>query len=542
MPPPDHRVLRALRNLPLAATGLVQRFGEDPARGRLALARALRLTARSPRGSGALAALDRAVAADRWSDAMAALDDIPTGDAALAGARLAVAGLAGDLGTVAAARASDRRGRRAVAHARSRLAVLRDELPAGLQLDAAPAPRSPGTVLLHVVTNSLPRVQAGSTIRTQRLLRAQRDLGWDARGVTRPGFPVLHGVLDAAPVERVDGVPYHRLLPPTVPSPGRMTAEYVRLLEACAREVGAGVLHGASDHLNGRAALEVARRTGAVAAYEVRAFPEDTWLARHPAPHAASSDAYLLQRARHDEVLRSVDLVTTLGEHMRDEVVRRGVSPDRVFVVPNAVDAQFCRPPRDVDAARRRLGIARGDLLLGSVTTMYEYEGLDTIIRAAGLLRTGGIDARVLIAGSGPCLHDLRHLADTSGVPLTLPGQIPVAQVADYFDALDVFALPRTDDLVTRTVTGLKPLEAQARGVPVVGSDLPAVIETLAPGSQTVRADDVEGWAEVLSRYADVDHARSSGQAAREWVLAHRTWPEVVLRYREAYARAGVAV
>src|SRR6478609_11698030 len=67
--------------------------------------------------------------------------------------------------------------------------------------------------VLHVVTNALPHVQAGYTLRTQELVAAQRSVGIDAEVVTRWGWPVEQGLLTATDHDQVGGVAYHRLLP-----------------------------------------------------------------------------------------------------------------------------------------------------------------------------------------------------------------------------------------------------------------------------------------------------------------------------------------
>lgn len=394
--------------------------------------------------------------------------------------------------------------------------------------------------MLHVVINSLPITQAGSTIRTQRIARAQRDMGWDAHVVTRPGYPVTHGDLWADDTEVIEGVPYHRLLPTVMPADERMDRVYADMLGTLVDRIRPSVLHAASDHANAVAALKVGRSRGIPVAYEARTFFEDMWLARHGGEAGRDSDTFALLKERHTEVLRAADVVTTLGAGMRDEIVARGVDPDRVFIVPNAVPVDYLEA-RDVDSARRRVGLDSA-YWVGSVATITAGEGLDTMLEAIAVLRSRGLDARALVVGDGPDLGSLEIQARALDVPLVAPGRIPVGQVRTWFDALDVFALPRRDSAVHRTVTPLKPLEAQARGVPVVGSDLPAVAEVLAPGSPLVRAGDATALAEALAAWSDPSIRESAGERARDWVATTRTWPSVMETYRAAYSWLGVHV
>ena len=229
--------------------------------------------------------------------------------------------------------------------------------------------------------------------------------------------------------------------------------------------------------------------------------------------------------------------MTTLSEGMREVIISRGIAPERVFVAPNAVPMDFLER-RDAAIARRRLGLDDA-LWVGSVATVHRDEGFDVLIDAVALLRADGVDARVLIVGDGPDLKALLDQAERRGVPLFAPGRVPVSDVRDWYDALEVFALPRHDTALNRSVTALKPLEAQARGIPAIGSDLPAVAEVLAPGSALVTPEDAVALAGAVSALVDPVVRLEAGERARSWVGATRTWPSVMEAYRAAYSYLG---
>ena len=532
--------LRGLRRLPLAVSGAARRFADDPGRGRAALERAWPAVRRMPTSDDLIARLDRAVAEDRLDEAEVLLERIPPGDPARASCEMSVRRLRGDLLAVAAAEVDDARGRRARRRARQQMAELSSPLPvwAGRPWDATPSSSGPARIL-HVVTNSLPLTQAGSTIRTQGVLAAQRAAGWDARAVTRPGYPVTYGDLDAADVAWVDGVPYLRLLPAVMPSESAMPRAYRDMLGRLVDAWRPHLLHAASDTANARAALEVGRREGIPVAYEARAFHEDTWLSRHGEERARDSDTYRWMRERHTEVMLAADLVTTLGQAMRADIIARGVDPDKVVVVPNAVPLRYLEDLRTPSEARAMLGMDEA-FWVGTVATLHEAEGLGVMLEALAALRAEGVDARALIVGDGPARPGLLDLAERLRVPTVMPGRVPVADVLPYFDALDVFAMPRADTALNREVTGLKPLEAQARARPVVGSDLPAVAEVLAPGSPRTAPGDPAALAGALRPLLDPAERARLGDAGHAWVAAERTWPSVTARYGTAYAALGV--
>ena len=98
------------------------------------------------------------------------------------------------------------------------------------------------------------------------------------------------------------------------------------------------VLHAASNYANAMIALALGERYGLPVVYEVRGFWEDTWLSRHPnGTDLASSELYRRNRDLETRCMLAADLVVTLGEAMREEIVARGVPADKVLIVPNAV-------------------------------------------------------------------------------------------------------------------------------------------------------------------------------------------------------------
>ena len=93
--------------------------------------------------------------------------------------------------------------------------------------------------------------------------------------------------------------------------------------------------------------------------YEVRGFWEDTWLSRYADSEArAGSELYRAQpRPLETQCMLAADLVVTLGEAMREEIVARGVPAGKVLIVPNAVSEEFLQPLPDAGALPARLGI-----------------------------------------------------------------------------------------------------------------------------------------------------------------------------------------
>ncbi|WP_260462827.1 glycosyltransferase family 4 protein [Streptomyces sp. TRM72054] len=421
--------------------------------------------------------------------------------------------------------------------------------PSGVRVPAPPARRVrpvPGRVL-HLVTNGLPFKHAGYTVRTQQIAEAQRAAGLDPHVVTRIGFPVAQGVLDARPVQTVGGVPQHRLLPPWLPyGQAAVLARNAELAGRLVQRLRPAVLHPATDHGNGRVALALRAAYGLPVVYEVRGFLEDTWLTQVPG-RTCADPTYRARRELETHCMREADLVLTLGAAMKAEIVARGVPEERVLIVPNAVGEEFLAPLPDGTALRARLGFAPDDFVIGTVSSLTPHEGIGTLLHAGAELRRRGVPLRLLIVGDGPERAALLRLAGGLGLAdgaAVFTGRVPYAQVREFHAVLDVFAVPRTDERVCRLVTPLKPVEAMASGLPVAASDLPALRELVQPGvtGLLVPPPSPQTWADAIETLLYSRNRRAEwGAAAREFVARDRTWERVAATTREAYRALGCA-
>ena len=413
---------------------------------------------------------------------------------------------------------------------------------------ARPTPAEPAA--FHLLTNSLPHTHSGYALRSHAVLRAQAAAGIRVEAVTRLGYPVSVGRLFAAHTDTIDDVTYRRLLPPHLPTTTvERAARTVELLRPVAARFGATVVHTTTPYPNGQVARALAADLGVPWVYEVLGQLEQTWVAGRPGPQArdraAASERFALLRAQEAAVASAADHVVTLSRTLRADLLDRGVPADRVTVVPNAVDAGLLTLRATPAEARRALGLSEGGFWVGTVSSLVDYEGLDTLIDAVAALRARRLDVRACLVGDGVSRPELARRAAAAGIAdaVLLPGRVPADEAVRWHQALDVFVVPRRDVEVCRRVTPLKPVEAMALGRPVVASDLPALAEVLDGGAGVlVPPDDAGALADALAGLRDDPAARAElGEAGRE-VATGRTWARNGARYRELYEQmAGAA-
>jgi glycosyltransferase involved in cell wall biosynthesis len=319
----------------------------------------------------------------------------------------------------------------------------------------------------------------------------------------------------------------------------RLQAAHLRRAARLTGRLRPAVLHAASNYANAVIALALRDATGLPVVYEVRGFWEDTWLSRHTASDLTLSDRYVRTRALETHCMTAADVVVTLGEAMRQEIIERGVPARNVVIVPNAVSESFLRPlPADGGRLRASLGIQPGEHVVGLVSSLVAHEGIGTLLEAVKLLGDRGVRARALIVGDGPERTALQRQAADLGLDAIFTGRVPSSKVRDYHAVLDVFVVPRTPDRVCQLVTPLKPVEAMASGLPVVVSSVRALAEIVRDGETGLLFPPLAAGAlaEQLKQLIDNPELRRKlGAGAREWVARDRTWAHNAARYREIY-------
>lgn len=191
------------------------------------------------------------------------------------------------------------------------------------------------------------------------------------------------------------------------------------------------------------------------------------------------------------------------------------VPPARIYVVPPAIDA----PPRLARAdARRQLGLSEEEFVVLWAGRFDPVKRLDLLVRCAERLRARSF--RFLLAGDGPARPAVETLIRASGAPgaVTLLGW--QEDLGPALSAADVFFFPsRTEGLPNAVLT------AMAFGLPVVGSDIPALRELAGaeePDSQKrlllIAADQPGPFADALEFLRDRPDPRAAlGRRAADW-------------------------
>lgn len=382
--------------------------------------------------------------------------------------------------------------------------------------------------VLKVLTNSLPHSKAGYAVRSHELLKALNRRGVQASAITRVGYPVVIGNFPSSSLEIVDGIEYRRILPDYFPS--RMS-RFVRcyasaiLKESIIRDVT--VLHTTTPWINAVATSWAAEAAGIPWIYEVRGEPESTWLAASKnGNRACATDLYLANRNKETEAMQAASAVVVLGEASRRDLEMRGV--ENPLVIRNSISEDHLNEAVSSRRAQKNLGLPQGRYV-GAISSLVSYEGFDYLIRSLDHLPS---DVRVLLVGSGPAMADLRKIARKMRLDhrVVFAGWQNLEQIGLWYSALDVFVIPRRAARVTEVVTPVKGLRAQAQGIPIVCSDLPALREVTGGEAFYVEPENPIALADAIIRA--LERGRSASRHAQ-----NTTWKKCAEELITLYAR-----
>jgi phosphatidyl-myo-inositol dimannoside synthase len=209
-------------------------------------------------------------------------------------------------------------------------------------------------------------------------------------------------------------------------------------------------------------------------------------------------------------------------------LIERGVSPERIAMVPPGVDPQaVAAPASDVRArVRQRVGVGQDPFLL-SIGMLRRRKGMDLLISAFQILSGKHPSLHLVIAGDGPEGAELRARA---GERVHFTGAVDDETRNALVAECAVFALANRRLPGDVEGFGIVFLEAALHGKAVVGGRNGGVPDAVVDGVTGILVD-TDGGPEPLAAglerlLGDPDLARAMGARGRERALTAFAWPD----------------
>ena len=252
-----------------------------------------------------------------------------------------------------------------------------------------------------------------------------------------------------------------------------------------------------------------------------------------------SRAAYAYARASMWAAARRADNILTVSEASKRDILEFfNVSPNKIVVVPNAIDERFWTVPAEEDVARvrERYQLQHGFVLYAG--NIKPHKNLVRLIEAFDRVRQGGFEElKLLIIGDEisklPALRLAVH-RHKQHKQVRFLGYLPDDTLAILYRLASAFVFPSLYEGF-----GLPPLEAMASGAPVVTSNVSSLPEVAGDAAVLVDPYDVDsivdGVRAVLSDEGLANELRRRGPIrAREF-----SWERSVAKTKELYETVG---
>ena len=226
------------------------------------------------------------------------------------------------------------------------------------------------------------------------------------------------------------------------------------------------------------------------------------------------------------------------SNYMKNELQRLfGLPFEKINVVPNGVDLNiFDNVERDYDF-RRQYAMDNEKIILFVGRLVYE-KGVQHLIAAMPKILSNYHDAKLIIAGKGPMLDELRNEVNSLGLgnKVYFTGYLNSKQVKKMYRAADIAVFPSTYEPF-----GIVALEAMLSDNPIVVSDVGGLNEIVDHGVNGMKsyAGNYNSIADsILTLLFDHKLCDSIVKNAKQKVKIEYNWPKIAQDTHFTYQKA----
>jgi glycosyltransferase involved in cell wall biosynthesis len=232
--------------------------------------------------------------------------------------------------------------------------------------------------------------------------------------------------------------------------------------------------------------------------------------------------------------LSYADMIVVVSRPMKDELVGRGIEPEKILVNPNGVDPERYSPGIDGSAVRKKYRLDER-VVIGFIGTFGKWHGAEVLTEAFGLLLERipryRETLRLLMVGDGVNMPLVRKAIEWFRMAdcCILTGLVPQEEGPRHLAACDILASPHVPNPDGTPFFGspTKLFEYMAMEKGIVASDLDQIGEVLEHGRTAwmVGGGDAGSLAAGLERLVEDERLRKRlGEAARREAIERYTW------------------
>lgn len=239
-------------------------------------------------------------------------------------------------------------------------------------------------------------------------------------------------------------------------------------------------------------------------------------------------------------LLPRVEHIVAVSEAKKKELLKLGIAPGRITVIPNAVEIPSPeRSDGQGQNLRKEYNLPADCRLVAACGRLSPEKGHTVFLEMAEIVRKSCDNVRFMIVGDGPQRERLELL----GIELLETGELVLTGYLPGFSRY----FPQVDILVNASFSEGMPnvvLEALSYARPVVATEVGGVGELIEHGRTGFLSDagDAEGLADRVSELLQrLEVMKRMGEAGREFVAKDHSFPAQAEKLKTLYLKvAGV--
>lgn len=230
--------------------------------------------------------------------------------------------------------------------------------------------------------------------------------------------------------------------------------------------------------------------------------------------------------------LNNADLIVVISDVLKEQLVKRGFSENRILVNPNGVDQKIYYPERDGASTRNKLNIRNTDIVLGFIGTFSQWHGViemaNAIVSYCKKYPTDNV--KFMFVGEGKLLGKTKSIIKGGNVSdkVIFTGPVPQEGGPDYLAACDILLSPNTPtDGKSFFGSPTKLFEYMAMSKGIIASNINQLGEILTNEETALLTEpgNVDQIVVAMNKLINDKELRERlGKKAREVVVADYTW------------------
>jgi len=247
--------------------------------------------------------------------------------------------------------------------------------------------------------------------------------------------------------------------------------------------------------------------------------------------------------------LKKADLISVVSEPIKDELLKLGVTKDKILVNYNGVDSERFNPGIDGSKIRKKLGV-ENKIVIGTLSTFGVWHGTKVFSQAVKLaiqqfqIPNSKLQIHFLFIGDGVERPECERIIQESGMEeyVTFIGTVPFTEIQEYLAACDILVASHIPNPDGTSFFGspTKLFEYMAMEKGIVASDLDQIGEVLEHKKTAwlVKPGDINNLVDGIFKLAQDRKLREDlGKNARKEVVKNYTWEQNVKRVINAYEK-----